>query len=403
MATILPTEGTYNLPSYIGINSTDSPHGVFPSILQEGGYQEMATIADRDAIPMNIAGSGPVMSPDGMACGRRRLGMTVYVIEEDAAYRLVPAGYFGNEGQANLANWNSLDDNQKAVLLDPSVSYTVPDPNGGLGATINVTGSGNADDCWVRIYPEDVDGTLPLGGSAGQVVMKSPDGQAYEVEWTDWVAGSVSPREVFARMIPAGAYRFVGGTVETKTVAEASLPGIKSTLNKFGYANSDITAWKVNYKLVFNITSANADPCSIEAWVSDEDNGTNFHPGTWSAHETQDTTSGNGRAYTITGEGLMLRDQGSGNDLATGENIRLRISVITDGVANDDIDLLHVYFEVNALLDADLKTLSNDSAASLRSQQGDIFGTVTNRTYGPSADTADSAPDGPDGGGGTPS
>jgi len=396
MATILPTEGTYNLPSYIGIDSTNSPHGVFPSILQEGGYQEMATIADRDAMPMNIIGSGPVMSPDGMACGRRRLGMTVYVIEEDAAYRLVPSGYFGNEGQANLANWNALDDNQKAVLLDPSASYTVPDPNGGFGATINVTGSGNADDCWVRIYPEDVDGTLPLGGSTGQVVMKSPDGQAYEVEWTDWVAGSVSPREVFARMIPAGSYRFPGGSVETKTVAEASLPSIKSTLTKFGYANSDIAAWKVNYKLVFNITSANADPCNIEAWVSDAIHTTKFHPGTWSAHETQDTTSGNGRAYTITGEGLILRDQGSGTPLTTGTDVRLRVSVITDNVANDDIDLLHIYFEVDALLDADLKTLSNDSAGSLRSQTGQIFGATSNRTYGASNDNADSPPNGPD-------
>jgi len=396
MATILPTEGTYNLPSYIGIDSTNSPHGVFPSILQEGGYQEMATIADRDAIPMNIIGSGPVMSPDGMACGRRRLGMTVYVIEENAAYRLVPAGYFGNEGQANLASWNSLDDNQKAVLLDPSASYTVPDPNGGFGATINVTGSGNADDCWIRIYPEDVDGTLPLAGSAGQVVMKSPDGQPYETEWTDWVAGAVGPTNMFARYYTGTQYDFPGGDTEVKTIAELSLPGIRASLSKFGYANSDIAAWRVNYKIVFDLADANSDPVHIESFIADETNGTKFHPGTWTAHETLDTTTGDGRAYTIECTGLIVKEQtaASGTDLATGEDTQLRVAVKTSGQGN--LSLLSVVYDITPVLSEEIGTLSTNTLTGLQVKTKTAFGTNNGATLAYNgSDSADDTPSGP--------
>lgn len=392
MPLTLPTSGDLNLAGYIGVSDGNAAFGVFPSTLQQGGYQEVPTRTERDEIPLETSASGAEISADGLGCGRRRIGMTVYVIEDDAAYRLVPPGFFGNEGQSNLADWNALSDNDKATYLDPAASFQVQT---GPGQTATFGLGGTSDSCWVRIYPEDVDGTLPLAGSAGQIVMKSPDGQPYETEWTDYVAGNACPTSMFSRYYTGTSYAFPGGDTETKTIAELALPGVRSTITKFGYANSDVVAWKVNYKIVFDLADANSDPVNIESWVSDETNSTKFHPGTWTAHETLDTTTGDGRAYSITCSGIILKEQGTSTDLATGENTQLRVAVKTTG--SGDVNLLSVTYEVTPMLSDEIATLGTLSLAALQVKSKQAIGNTNGAslTYG-AADTADTVPSGPD-------
>lgn len=394
MPLTLPTSGDLNLAGYIGVSDGNATFGVFPSTLQQGGYQEVPTINDRNEIPLEQTATGDAeISPDGLGCGRRRLGMTVYVIEEDTAYRLVPPGFFGNEGQSNLADWNALSNNDKATYLNPAATFNV---STGPGQTTTFGLGGTADDCWVRIYPENVDGTLPLAGSAGQVVMKSPDGQPYETEWTDWVAGAVGPTNMFARYYTGTQYDFPGGDTEVKTIAELSLPGIRTSLSKFGYANSDIAAWRVNYKIVFDLVDQNSDPVHIESFIADETNNTKFHPGTWTAHETLDTSSGDGRAYTVECTGLIVKEQtaASGTDLATGENTQLRVAVKTSQSGN--VSLLSVVYDITPVLSEEIGTLSTTTLTGLQVKSKNAFGTSNGAglTYNGS-DSADDAPSGP--------
>lgn len=398
MPITLPTSGALVLDGNIAVNDANAQFGALPSILQQGGYQEVLTIEDRNSLPLEIkSNGGPEISPDGLACGRRRLGMIVYVIGEDAAYRLVPPGFFGNNGEANPIMWNALTDADKATYLDPAATLTINQGPGNPPLTYSLNGS--PDDCWVRIYPEDVDGTIPLSGEPGQILVKSPDGRPYEVEWTDWVGGSAGLTSVFARYYSSStSYSFPGGGAETKTIAQLPTPGIKPALETFRYTNADITAWKVNYKIVFDLTTADSDPALIEAWVSDANNLPCFHPTTWSAHETLDTDAGDGRAYTITGSGIILRDQGNEPDVTPGTDTRLRVAVSTNGQGNDNIALLQVHYELEALIDSDLPQLADTSTTNaVRVKTKAVIGTATSSlVYGLSTDGPDVQPGGPD-------
>ena len=42
----LPTGGTVNWGGYLGVPTQDVQYGVFPSVLQQGGFQEMPTLQD---------------------------------------------------------------------------------------------------------------------------------------------------------------------------------------------------------------------------------------------------------------------------------------------------------------------------------------------------------------------
>ena len=193
--------GAFELNGFIYVPSEDSAYGLFPSELMIGGYQEYATIDDRDAVPVKTDGvtNGEAVGPDGISSGRRRIGMKVFVFDpsgdgsvESKQYILLPKGYFGNEGTNGLAEWNALTDADKIVLLDPTVSLTYFDPNAEGGpANVTVTGTGNPDDCWVELI-QFAEHPLPSGGSAGEVLVKNGP-EDHDVAWST-VVGTPGPQ-----------------------------------------------------------------------------------------------------------------------------------------------------------------------------------------------------------------
>ena len=188
MATIFsnnPTGGGFEAGGYFYVTSPDSAYGILPSELLIGGHQEFITLDDRDAIPIKADGSADMITPDGLGSGRRRIGMVVKVIDpegngqvESKTYCLIPKGYFGNEGQLSITNWNALSAADKLELLDPTVNTSYVDD---LFNTVQVQGSGNADDCWVELI-QFTEHPLPSGGSAGEVLAKI-DSDDHNVGW----------------------------------------------------------------------------------------------------------------------------------------------------------------------------------------------------------------------------
>ena len=152
---LLPNQGQYTFTDYIGINSADPQHAtrhLFPSILLNGGFQEMPETVDMHEIPVETTGNGfgtPKITMDGFGSGRRRIGMLVHVLAEKKIYKLIPQGYYGNGGEYGLTEWNALTDTEKYEKLSPTATY-----NAGFTPPNNYTEStptGAAGDCWVEL------------------------------------------------------------------------------------------------------------------------------------------------------------------------------------------------------------------------------------------------------------
>lgn len=118
--TKIPISG-YPFAQPATLDATGSTHGIGYSSQIIGGYQEVATIAERDLIPVNISTLKiPAINEDLFSSGRRRIGMIVYVASENKSYRLVPFGYFGNGGTLDENNWATAQTYEKVLALDPS-------------------------------------------------------------------------------------------------------------------------------------------------------------------------------------------------------------------------------------------------------------------------------------------
>ena len=102
------------------LDSTGSTHGVAYSSELIGGYQEVATVSERNAIPVNVSASKvSAINEDLFSSGRRRVGMVVYVASENKSYRLLPWGYFNNGGTLNETDWYNTAAYLKVLALDP--------------------------------------------------------------------------------------------------------------------------------------------------------------------------------------------------------------------------------------------------------------------------------------------
>jgi len=151
----LPNQGQYTFTDYIGINSADPQQArrhLFPSILLNGGFQEMPETVDMHEIPVETSGNGfgtPKITMDGFGSGRRRVGMLVHVLAEKKIYKLIPQGFYGNGGNNGLTEWNALTDIQKYELLSPTATYNASytPPNNYTESTP----TGAAGDCWVEL------------------------------------------------------------------------------------------------------------------------------------------------------------------------------------------------------------------------------------------------------------
>lgn len=124
---------------------SSSNFGTHYSHFGVGGFVELPTIIHRNAIPISEE-----MNSDGVSSGRRKLGMLVYVIEEQKFYQLKPkhtSTSGGIEGDyVTFSEWDGATDAQKMVWLDPTQQR---EDIYGLTPSYNIiSGSGNPDDVW---------------------------------------------------------------------------------------------------------------------------------------------------------------------------------------------------------------------------------------------------------------
>jgi|TARA_B110000908_G_C10250517_1_gene451717 hypothetical protein len=168
------------MPNPVGINSyvtnffspSNLYSGVAHSINNIGGYQEFATIAERNAIPLKPSGAstydGFTSSDDKWSSGRRRVGMMAFVIETQKLYTLQPVGYFNNGGALTEVEWDAAPEWERAVRIDPANSYTTEGPNfengfttvSGDASTLGISNDPNG--CWVELVM-GIDGN-PISG-----------------------------------------------------------------------------------------------------------------------------------------------------------------------------------------------------------------------------------------------
>jgi hypothetical protein len=101
------------LPSAIVRGSSGDTYGTHHSVLGIGGYMEVATIAQRNAIPVNTING---IYYDGLSSGQRRLGMLVHVYENNIIYHLQPnVAYSVWSGYTNSTKLSALADNNNWV------------------------------------------------------------------------------------------------------------------------------------------------------------------------------------------------------------------------------------------------------------------------------------------------
>ena len=95
------------------------------STQQCGGLHEVEDIAERDS----ITSSQGQDRGNIYASGRRQVGMLAHVLSEETLYKLIPYGFWGNEGEKSYNEWMALGNEDpkskdfggtlRASLLDP--------------------------------------------------------------------------------------------------------------------------------------------------------------------------------------------------------------------------------------------------------------------------------------------
>lgn len=216
----LPNQGQYTFTDYIGINSADPQQArrhIFPSILQNGGFQEMPETVDMHEIPVEVSGAGfgtPKITMDGFGSGRRRIGMLVHVLAEQKIYKLIPQGFYGNGGNNGLTEWNALTDTQKYELLSPTATYNASytPPNNYTESTP----TGAAGDCWVE---------LEFGSDGNPVTGVSYSSGDLTITLTHDGSGSGTPIS-FTEAIPTGYDGIYDPVVDDATVMPSDVGGI---------------------------------------------------------------------------------------------------------------------------------------------------------------------------------
>ena len=227
---LLPSQGQYTFTDYIGINSADPQHAtrhLFPSILLNGGFQEMPETVDMHEIPVETTGNGfgtPKITMDGFGSGRRRVGMLVHVLAEKKIYKLIPQGYYGNGGEYGLTEWNALTDTEKYEKLSPTATYNASytPPNNYTESTP----TGAAGDCWVELSlgidgnPIDTVVYTEATGSLKIALTHDGSGTGTPIEFEVFVDNYTSAIADTSTSVPTA----VGGIGTSNTVA--SLNGL---------------------------------------------------------------------------------------------------------------------------------------------------------------------------------
>ena len=237
------------MPNPVGINSyvtnffspNDLYMGVTHSINNIGGFQEFATISERNDIPLvpNSVANAPydgftLKNDDPWSCGRRRVGMMVYVMENQKLYQLIPNGFFGNgdndtvntTGALGVSDWLAMPEWERAIRIDPINVRIKEGPSFENGFTtvtaeaVNdvLLATNDPNSCWVE---------LELGIDGNPITNVEYDSGDLTITLTHDGSGTGTPIE-FTVAIPTGYDGIYDPIVDDTTVVPTSVGGINS-------------------------------------------------------------------------------------------------------------------------------------------------------------------------------
>jgi hypothetical protein len=144
----------------ISTANEQSVFGTHISHLGIGGLVELPTIEYRNTIPVDAT-----MNNDGLSCGRRKLGMVVYVIDEKKYYQLRPKI---SDTEVTYTQWTGYTGAEKIVLLDPLQTEVYDETTDTI-----LVGSGDADDAWVEVFNFVSTPTLTINNNTDNFIFAS--------------------------------------------------------------------------------------------------------------------------------------------------------------------------------------------------------------------------------------
>ena len=100
------------LASPVVRGSSGDTYGTHHSILGVGGYMEVNSITERNALPVDTVNG---IGYDGISSGQRRIGMLVYVHEDDTIYQL----------KISQSTWNGLTNAGKITALGNNNNWEI--------------------------------------------------------------------------------------------------------------------------------------------------------------------------------------------------------------------------------------------------------------------------------------
>jgi hypothetical protein len=239
------------MPNPVGINSyvtnffspNDLYMGVTHSINNIGGFQEFATISDRNDIPLipNSVANAPydgftLKNDDPWSCGRRKVGMMVYVLETQKLYQLIPNGFFGNgdndtvntTGALGVSDWIGMPEWERAIRIDP-INVRVKDgpsfENGFTTTTAEAVNdvylaTNDPNSCWVELK-------LGIDGNPISAVTYDANSGDLTITLTHDGSGAGTPIE-FTVTLPTGYDGIYDPIVDDTTVVPTTVGGIEA-------------------------------------------------------------------------------------------------------------------------------------------------------------------------------
>ena len=209
------------LASPIVRGSSGDTYGTHHSVLGVGGYMEVKTIEDRDALPIS---DPAVLNYDGISSGQRRLGMLVYVHETDIIYKLnVPyTTWTGHtlteklEALSGETNWSPLDlgddisgDGIKSRLTQTGHTFVVGDVIGHNGS-------------YYLLVDSDIANSIePLG------VVSEVNGDEFVVVYSGYI-NTTNMVDVSGSTLSTGTTYYLSETVGKITLIEPIEDGLVS-------------------------------------------------------------------------------------------------------------------------------------------------------------------------------
>jgi hypothetical protein len=203
----------------ISTANEQSVFGTHVSHLGIGGLVELPTIEYRNTIPVDAT-----MNNDGLSCGRRKLGMVVYVIDEKKYYQLRPKI---SDTEVTYTQWTGYTSAQKIVLLDPLQTEVYDEIEDEV-----IAGSGEADDAWVEVFNFVSTPTLTINNNTDNYIFAS-SGTADTIEGQSGLTWNGSTLSVSGDTNSSGESYMASATVTDLTQNRVVVAGANGALTGY--------------------------------------------------------------------------------------------------------------------------------------------------------------------------